>query len=253
MRSGDLVSFVSSEARRRGISEERIQTWANSLPVELVEAANRGEFNGSLFSHSLLYPQYWTDSLNIDTPTAESKWRALVLVLEEFVRECRSRNLSLGLVYLPTPLQYDPKRFEPSNPMVLSGMIVDEQWLTTQSELQQRIAAWAHSNSVAHLDLTPFFREQIKEQPTLNWPLDGHWTRCRQPGHRCLAGGGTLLVALILALRCSQMSCYLSTRLEASGSSRVGCSRVSTGWPGWWSHPQKDGEFRYLLRASGTP
>lgn len=99
-----------------------------------------------------------------------------MLVLEEFVRECRSRNLSLGLVYLPTPLQYDPKRFEPSNPMVLSGMIVDEQWLTTQSELQQRIAAWGHSNSVAHLDLTPFFREQIKEQPTLNWPLDGHWT-----------------------------------------------------------------------------
>ena len=171
----DLVSFVSGEARRIGIDEKRIRAWADALPRELVEATNRGEFNGRHFSLGLLDPEYWTDSLDINSSVAERKWQALELVLEEFVLECRNQDLLLGLVYLPSPFQYDAERFEASKPMVLAGVKVKREWLKGSSNLQKRIAIWAQSRSVAYFDLTSAFREKIKEPQPLTWRLDDHW------------------------------------------------------------------------------
>jgi len=53
------IADVSTEARNHGISETQINEWKETLPGELVDAVNRGEFNGYILSRGLLRPDHW--------------------------------------------------------------------------------------------------------------------------------------------------------------------------------------------------
>lgn len=173
--TSDFVTLVSEKARKRGISEEKIQKWTRALSSNLVTAVNRGEFNGAILSIALLRPQYWTDSLDIDTPRAEKKYEAMILVLNELLQNTSQEKIKLAILFFPLYWQYDPSTYRSTNPWIVAGAKINERWLHRDSEFQVRIARWAGDNSVPFLDLTPVFRQAIKHNSALNWRLNGHW------------------------------------------------------------------------------
>lgn len=81
----DFVGDVTAEAVRRGIPGKRIDAWRESLPPELVEAIDAGRFNVSVLSRGLLYPEYWSDSIDLASTTAQVKWTNMTQVLSEMV------------------------------------------------------------------------------------------------------------------------------------------------------------------------
>ena len=172
----DLLVYFGEVARRNGVKEDEITRWVSRLPSNLVAAARRHEFNGTIFGHGLLHPFFWTDALNIDTPRAERKFRSLVVALDEIVAVARAEGIEVGLLYIPSPLQYEARRHGSSEPWVIAGATVDRAWLSGESEVQNRLNTWAAERHVPYLDLTPAFRQQHNPAQPTNWPLDEHWT-----------------------------------------------------------------------------
>jgi hypothetical protein len=182
----DLIRTVSVEAKRRGLPQEEIDAWKARLPEDLVSAANRNAFNGATLAYGLLDRTYFTDSLNVDAPRAESKWNAMAAILTATVREARNNGVEVAAVFLPDRFQYDPlahslARHEPARE---AGIYIDRSWLDTTSQLQRRLESWSESLQVPFLDTTPTFRKFGAEASLLTYPLDGHWTPA---GHRVAA------------------------------------------------------------------
>jgi hypothetical protein len=48
-----------------GIPPDRVANWRALVPVELLEASDRGEFNGSAIAMGCLYPNHYVDNLDI--------------------------------------------------------------------------------------------------------------------------------------------------------------------------------------------
>lgn len=176
-----FVGTVEVLAAEQGVSREAFHSWKNSLPEELVEASDAGEFNKSLLSVGLFNPDYWREALDISTPKAEQKYESFTLVLNEINTVARQRGIESALVYIPSPLQYDPSRHAAWNPWIIGGARVQKEWLTEETELQRRLARWASANDVPFLDLAPALREAIDRGGELNYKLDGHWN---VQGHR---------------------------------------------------------------------
>ncbi|NIM19883.1 MAG: hypothetical protein GTO51_06520 [Candidatus Latescibacteria bacterium] len=179
-----FLPAVISEARRAGLSEDRIEAWKNKLPAKLVSAANEGKFNGRILSFGLLNPHVWMEALDIDTERSERKFRSLIYVMEEITKKAAKEGIEVAVVYIPFVLQYDATYYEPDNPLIQSGTEVRSGWLTERVEFQKRLNEWADSHELPFLDLTPAFREAIVANDLLNYRLDGHWT---PSGHRVAA------------------------------------------------------------------
>jgi lysophospholipase L1-like esterase len=182
-RTEDFVRTISEEARRRGIPEATIEAWRARLPGELVELVNQQRLSGNVLSYGLLNPSYCTDSLDIDTPAADARFRSLASILTRIAREARQRGIEIAVVYLPDRLQYDPATHR-GNPFNEAGVRFRWAWLTQDSELQRRLAAWATAERVPFLDLTQRFRAWEGDKRSLHYPIDGHWTPA---GHRVAA------------------------------------------------------------------
>ena len=182
--TSDFVRDVTTEAARRGISQKRIDGWRESLPQELVDAINAGKFNGSVLSYGLLYPAYWTDSIDVNSTTARVKWTNMAQVLSEMADGAKEKNVEMAVVFIPAPFLYDPRTHEASNPWVRSGTVIKKGWLDEETRIQKRLRSWSESAKVPFLDLTPVFREAVLENRDLNWKLDGHWTSA---GHEVAA------------------------------------------------------------------
>jgi len=182
----DMVSEVSLRALEVGIPQERIDAWKARLPEDLVTAANKGTFGGPILSYGLLYPEFWTDGIDIDTERAEAKWKSMVALLTEIVHRGRQQGMEVGVVFIPFGGMYDPAQFDESvrNPGRQAGIHLRREWLTGQSELQKRLDLWTRTEGVPFLDLTSAFREAAKEKQPLNYVLDGHWNSA---GHHVAA------------------------------------------------------------------
>ena len=89
----------------------------------------------------------------------------MAAVLAHMVKEARARDLEVGVVYLPSRLQYDPRAHERSNPTVAVGVRVRRAWLTEPAEIELRLARWAENLEVPFLDLTPAFRQAAASEP----------------------------------------------------------------------------------------
>lgn len=180
-RPDDFVEAVSHAAARAGITPQQVEQWKARLPASLVEAANRGVFNGTILSSGLLYPARWTDSLDVDTTLAERKWQAMASILSAVAAASTQRGLEVGVVFLPASFQYDPASHSESSPWVGTGTVIRRAWLSGRSEFERRLQVWATERAIPFLSLTDSFREAAKTQSSLTWPLDGHWT---PQGHR---------------------------------------------------------------------
>ena len=181
----DFVGDVTREAVHRGIPGRRIEAWEESLPAELVDAVNAGRFNASVLSRGLLYPDYWSDSIDLASTTARVKWTNMTQVLSEMVDLARKRGIETAVVFIPAPVLYDARTHEPSDPWVRTGTVVQRRWLDEDTRIQQKLRSWCAAAEVPFLDLTPVFREAIRGNGRLNYPLDGHWT---SEGHAVAAG-----------------------------------------------------------------
>jgi hypothetical protein len=172
---------VAALAEEKGISEADFQRWSEALPPELVVASDQDEFNKSLLSVGLFNPSYWVEALEISTPGAERKYQSFTLVLDEIVAVAREQQLAIAVVYIPSPLQYDPSRHADWNPWIIGGAEVRETWLTDATELQRRLADWTTAKGIPFFDLAPAMRDEVGRGRILNYKLDGHWNT---EGHR---------------------------------------------------------------------
>jgi hypothetical protein len=182
----DFPGKVERKASSMGIAPERIKAWKASLSPEHVNAVNRGEFNGAILSLPLLHPYNKTDSIDINTPRAERKYKAMLIPLEEMLSVARQEGIRVGIVYIPSRLQYEPRSHDSTNPRVRAGMEIRGQWLSGRSEAQERIARWCEAQEVPCLDLLATLREQSGVEEDLTYELDSHWN---SRGHKIAADG----------------------------------------------------------------
>jgi hypothetical protein len=174
--TSDFVASVSSRARRQRIPEERIDAWSESLPSNIVAAINDGRFGFGVLSYGLLYPEFWTDSLDLDSERSEAKWKNMVDSLESIVSMVEREGIELAFVFLPVHFQYDPATHRPDHLAVRSGTLVRKEWLTADSEIEERLKRWAALRDIPFLSLTEAFREAISSKSALDYAWDGHWT-----------------------------------------------------------------------------
>lgn len=183
-RTTDFIKTVSRQARKEGIPQLQINKWKESLPQELVRAVNQGKFNGSILSYGLLYPEYWSDSIDILGGRAEKKWRNMTIILTELLKLANESKVSPAVILIPTAFHYDPNSHSKTNPWIIAGSKIKKEWLSQETNIQKRMKLWAFSENVPFLDLTPVFRKAIKSNKSSNWKLDGHWNH---HGHEAAA------------------------------------------------------------------
>jgi hypothetical protein len=181
--TNDLIGTISAEARRRGILEKEIDNWKTRLPPNLIEAVNQRRLEADILSYGLLMPSHWTDSLDIDTPTAKARFRSMRAMLDRIVEEAMRRGVEVAVVYLPDRLQYDADSHV-GNPTQIAGVRFRKEWLAEDSTVQRELARWARERGIAFLDLTSAFRAWAGDRTKLTYRIDGHWT---PEGHRVAA------------------------------------------------------------------
>lgn len=171
----DFILTISKQARKHNIPQSQIKIWKESLPQELVSAINRDQFIGAILSHGLLYPEYLSDSIDISSPRALKKWKTMTTILAEILDHAKQSDVETAVILIPSPFQYDPNRHNETNPWIIAGSEIREEWLWEETEIQKKMRLWALSEEVLFLDLTPVFREAVKSNKSLNWELDDHW------------------------------------------------------------------------------
>jgi len=171
----DIVAETAEVARAKGIPEEEITNWVNSLPPEIVTAVNAGEFNGYILTRGLLQQDHWVQSLAIESKEAEERFQAMISILNATIARLQKQNIEVGVILIPSPFQYNPAY---GAIWAETGTEIRSEWLTEPTELEQRMEVWATTQNVPYLDLTPHFRSIAQASPDIlyNYPLDGHWT-----------------------------------------------------------------------------
>lgn len=121
--TSDFICDVSQEATKRGISKERIAQWKSSLPDTLIEAVDRGEFNGAIFSFSLglIDPHYYVDSIDIPNERAKKKWWNMITILSDIVTQAESKGIMVAIILIPSRFQYEPGSHGTTIPWIIGG------------------------------------------------------------------------------------------------------------------------------------
>ena len=181
----DIIQIASEKARKDGVPEAAIQSWVARVPRTLLNAANKSQFNGAILAFGLLHPNYYTDSLDIETESANQKWHNMKSILDFMINECRARGIEVGVVFTPSPFQHNRDFHQETNPWVKVGVNIRKHWLTDTTKVQQNLNEWSQVINVPYLDLTDEFRKaENTYDEDINYPLDSHWTPL---GHRIAA------------------------------------------------------------------
>jgi lysophospholipase L1-like esterase len=180
-RPDDFFELVHARARTLNISEEEYEAWKARIPGDLAEAVNRGELTPVALATGLINSQYWNNSIDVESDLAYRKFKAMTYILEEAIHVCRERGLPVGVIYIPSPFQYNPAFHDPDvlNPWRVAGVATNKKWLSEETGIQKLMAEWAEGAGIHYLDLTPDLRREAYRH-VLNFPMDGHWN---QLGH----------------------------------------------------------------------
>ena len=108
----------------------------------------------------------------------------MTIILKEILDRAKENKIETAVLLIPTPLQYDSNSHNEKHPRIIAGTQVRKEWLSEETEIQNRMRIWALSEGIPFLDLTPVFREAAKSKKSLNWELDGHWNH---RGHQVAA------------------------------------------------------------------
>jgi len=176
----DFIQTITRQAEKRNISPQRIKAWQASLPQDLVEAVNQDQFMGFILSKGLLSPKRWIDTFDIANDSAGKKWQNMTLILSKILAQAEQSKIETAMVFIPSPLLYDPRQYSEKNPRIVTGTEIHQRWLSEDTEIQKRLRRWAAEKGLPYLDLTPTFRKAVQANSNLNFVLDGHWN---DPGH----------------------------------------------------------------------
>ena len=178
----NLLDTAKHEAEKRGIPQDAVSKWERKIPAHLLKAADQGRFNGAYLTYGLLRPNFWTDSLDVDTDNAKHKLRVFSSLLQEILSFSSQNGISVRLIFIPSRLQYEQdfyskkKKIQNFYSGVHLGVKLRKEWLTRETELQIFLRNFAWKNEIPFLDLTDTFRDAFLSVKNINYDLDEHWT-----------------------------------------------------------------------------
>jgi hypothetical protein len=167
---------MSEVARQHGIPQDRIDAWRARVPPAWVEAVHRGGMWAYLLTWGLFRPDYLTLAVDVAGEGADARWQIESSLLSAMVATARAHGVQAAAVFLPNAYLFDPGAVAAGEPFPRLGGKVRPEWATGETEIQRRLQAWAESERVPLLDLTPAFRAGRAAIGPLHYPLDGHWT-----------------------------------------------------------------------------
>ncbi len=179
----NFIEAVEKRARKQKIEVSQVDLWKTSLPMDLVEATNRGEFHGNILSAGLLKPYYW-ESLDLANLEAQQKWKTMKILLTEIVKQAQQHNIEVAVLFFPAAFQYDPHHETAFRKKVPISPPIQEKWSYENTALQNQLEKWANEQKIPFFDLTPSFRNALTSGGAFNWAWDGHWN---VQGHRIAA------------------------------------------------------------------
>jgi hypothetical protein len=177
-----VVRNTVKEATEDGIPKERIQQWKSLLPKETIELIDQGRLQDNWIKVPLVDPTYWSRSFEMNGPDFKPKWKIMEAYLSKLIQYCRMNRIEVAAAYAPHPYQYDPTFSDlPKN----LGLVVKNEWMTSETPMEKKLAGWAAKEKVPFLNLTPLFREAVKQNTApVNFNVDPHWNA---EGHRLAA------------------------------------------------------------------
>jgi len=178
----NLIERAKKEAREREIVQENIDTWISKLPKDLLDAANRREFNPNILTASLIDPERWIKNIDLEGEGVPEGWNAMLEILGSIVQISKEKRIPVGIIFTPSPLHYDAEYWAFQREL---GMIIKSEWVERETVLERKLKRWAESQGLPFLNLAPNFRGlSLPERKKLYYPIDGHWT---PEGHRRVA------------------------------------------------------------------
>jgi len=170
----NLIERTKKEARERGIAQENIDTWISKLPKDLLDAANRREFNPNILTASLIDPDRWTKNIDLEGEGVQEGWSAMLEILGSIVQISNEKRIPVGIIFTPSPLHYDAEYWAFQREL---GMMIKSEWAERETVLERKLKRWAESQGLPFLNLAPNFRGlPLPERKKLYYPIDGHWT-----------------------------------------------------------------------------
>lgn len=106
----DFVSSVVREATSKGISAERIEQWRAKIVPEYGKALEDGTVAPTIFSFSLIVPNFWSGSIDLDSPEMDDKFTKMTELLTANVADARRRGIHDGRRVYPVEVSIRPKR-----------------------------------------------------------------------------------------------------------------------------------------------
>lgn len=181
----NFVERVVSAANHKGLEKQLIEQWRTSLKSEWIEEADKLRISGPVLSFGLLNPQFWSESIDIDTQEAEEKWQLMQSTLVDIAKFARKNQKEFAVVYIPSVFQYDIQSFSDERPWPTLGSVLRKEWLIGTTEIQTRLSKLMDQENISFLDLTPSLRTELAEsRQTLNFRYDEHFNKA---GHKTTA------------------------------------------------------------------
>ncbi len=181
MSEAQLRQTIQAYAAANGVSEARLSRWFEGLGPHLLRDVAQGRVSFIHLAGGLLIPDYYSQSLDLEAGAG-----ARFALLTEYVLQMRDEARRLGaqftLVYLPSELQFDPRKHELNRRY---GYTVRARWLASDSALQHELSQFSRKSGILYLDLTPAFRvEAAPGKPRLVFDEDLHYSAA---GHTVVA------------------------------------------------------------------
>lgn len=177
------VAILVDRAKERGIAEDKINAWKNGLLPEDVELIEDDMLSNAVLDVSLLKPDFWTYSLDIDSEEADASYQTMVQLLGVIIDNARNDGVKPFFVFLPHPAQYDPGYIKPIYKRL--GVELREEWAHETSELQIRLSEFFSDKAVPFLDVTGAMRNYSGDKQDLY--LGGGDIHTSEIGNRIIA------------------------------------------------------------------
>ena len=156
-------------AQNMDIKKDRVDLWLTEIGDENLTLAAKGKISPKILLTGLLSPDFYEENLDLKKKKIDRFARMLELV-EKIRVEASERKEKFALVYIPSELQYDPKKTDLHKKL---GVTTKEDWLSKTSNLELELQKYTNQNQIAYLNLTETFRKESK-QKELNFPFDLH-------------------------------------------------------------------------------
>lgn len=172
--SQEFWEQITPLAQKHGVSLEEVLTWKEGLGPFYRTLLENHEISPYIFSLGFLRPNYWSGSIDLDTPEFEERWALFLRLLNAIIDETLRRHIEIGVVYVPSKFQYDPTAHQSQEPWIVAGATIREAWLQQTTPIRIHLESWAQQRQIPYFDLTPFYREAVAQGMQLNWKLDEH-------------------------------------------------------------------------------